>query len=566
MRSITVSLFFLLACHTIIHAQYRELVGKPYSQQLDVIDRLYRQVVDERMPAAQLADTLAGMRRLDDRLDNHELRLEADLLEADFELNVGSGKPDRLLHTLEEAEKAGVFHIACRAAWRIGQHYWAAEQYEQGFRWYLRLDRMMEEIDVTDFPDKANYLEEIGRAHYRFGDYEKALPYFEKVVNLPIRDFYRNRWRHAVNTMGLTYRELGQLDQSDTCFQRLIKQEAGISEQWVGIASGNLGYNYYLRGDYDAAIPLCEKDILIAEKYNDMGLAAGSAILLADILTQRGRLAEARVHIDKAYDYIQRSRQTDRLRLLYPVMSKWHTTAGQHGKAAVYLDSALAANKRFSEKFNALKLMRANQEINFGQQRAALRQLQANAARQRLVRNTIIGGLLVALIAVLAIYRSMVGQSRTRHRLQELELERTRGELENSRLLLEGYTRKISNNSRLIQSIADSTEFEHNDGILQQLRNSTILTDSDWQDFRKLFQKVYPGIMDRLVARHPNLTTAEVRYLLLLRLELSNPEIANALGISPASLRVTWHRLRKKIGLSAAHQPKEIFTDHLVGL
>ncbi|GGG72709.1 hypothetical protein GCM10007415_00010 [Parapedobacter pyrenivorans] len=542
------------------------MVGKPYSQQLDVIDRLYRQVIEERMPAAQLADTLAGMRRLADRLDSKELRLEADLLEADFELNIGSGKPDRLLHTLKEAEEASVSHIACRAAWRIGQHYWAAEQYEQGFRWYLRLDRMMQDIDVADFPDKANYLEEIGRAHYRFGDYEKALPYFEQVVNLPIRDFYRNRWRHAVNTMGLTYRELDRLDQSDTCFQRLIKQEAGISEQWVGIASGNLGYNYYLRGDYDDAIPLCEKDIRIAEKYNDLGLAAGSAILLADVYTRRGRLAKAKVHIDKAYDYIQRSLQTDRLRLLYPVMSKWHTASGQREKAAAYLDSALVANKRFGEKFNALKLMRANQEIMVGQQEVALRQLQTKAARQRLFRNTIIGGLLVALIGVLAIYRTIVSRNRAQHRVQELELERTRGELDNAQLLLEGYTRKILNNSRIIRSIEEAAEFDDDDRILQQLRNSTILTDSDWIDFREQFQKVYPGFTDRLMERHPDLTTSEVRYLLLLRLELSNPEIANALGISPASLRVTWHRLRKKIGLSAAHQPKKIFSDHLAGL
>lgn len=558
---------FLLVCPAPASAQDPAWMNKPYHERLDAINGLYRLVSDTLMPAKQMADTLTALRQLAARTGDKELLREADLLEACYAQKAGSGGGmDKLLLTLKRAEKEGITHIACRTVWQIGQHYWRLAQYEQGFRWYFRLDHMMQEMDVEKFPDKANYLEEIGRAYYRFGDYEKAIPYFRQVTALPVRTFYLNRWLHALNTMGLTYRELARWDESDACFNRLLGQATGQSEQWMGIASGNLGQNLYLRGNYKKAVPLLEMDIRIAERYEDWGLAAGSATPMADMLIQWGRLEEAKAYMDKAYRYIRQSQQTDRLRRLYPVMSKWHTAMGQQRQAALYLDSALAAARLFNEKFNALKLMRANQEITASRQEATLQKLQAAATQQRLVRNTIIGGLLASLIGILLIYRATIYRNRTQHRLQQLELDSARQELDNARKLLDGYTRKIHHNSRIIQSIEDSQPQGADDHVLEQLRTSTILTESDWEDFREQFQKIYPGFTEKLLERHPNLTSAEIRFLLLLRLGLTNPEIAHALGISPASLRVTWHRLRKKLGLSADHTAAMVYTDYFVGL
>ncbi|MCD8538813.1 MAG: tetratricopeptide repeat protein, partial [Leadbetterella sp.] len=274
-------------------------MNRPYHERLEVIDRLHRLVSDTLTPVRQVTDTLAGLRQLATRTGDRELLLEADLLEVDYVLATRPGEAmDKLLRTLERAEEESMTPIACRVIWRIGQYYWAQAQYEQGFRWYLRLDHLLQGMDVEKFPDKANYLEEIGRAYYRFGDYEKAIPYFKQVAALPVRDYYRNRWLHALNTMGLTYRELARWEESDACFDRLLEETAGQPDQWTGIASGNLGQNLYLRGSFEKAVPLLQTDIRIAEKYEDWGLAAGSAIPMADILTQNGRLEEAKTYID----------------------------------------------------------------------------------------------------------------------------------------------------------------------------------------------------------------------------------------------------------------------------
>lgn len=165
-------------------------VNKPYHERLDAINGLYLQFSDTLMPEKQMADTLATLRQLATRAGDKELLLEADLLEACYAQKARPyGGMDKLLLTLKRAEKEGIAHIACRAVWQIGQHYWGLAEYEQGFRWYFRLDHMMQEMEVEKFPDKVKYLEEIGRAYYRFGDYEKAIPYFRQVTALPVRRF-----------------------------------------------------------------------------------------------------------------------------------------------------------------------------------------------------------------------------------------------------------------------------------------------------------------------------------------------------------------------------------------
>ena len=94
--------------------------------------------------------------------------------------------------------------------------------------------------------------------------------------------------------------------------------------------------------------------------------------------------------------------------------------------------------------------------------------------------------------------------------------------------------------------------------MLENLKVSTILTEEDWENFQVQFRKIFPALIENLQALDFNLSPAEMRYILLLKLELPNQEIAHALGISPSSLRVTWHRLRKKLDLDKDFHPNQI--------
>ncbi|MDO9152715.1 MAG: helix-turn-helix transcriptional regulator [Paludibacter sp.] len=63
-------------------------------------------------------------------------------------------------------------------------------------------------------------------------------------------------------------------------------------------------------------------------------------------------------------------------------------------------------------------------------------------------------------------------------------------------------------------------------------------------------EQVHNDFSSRLTLKFPNLTPQEKRLLVLLRIGLSSKEISPILNISPKSVEINRHRLRKKLNLN----------------
>lgn len=540
---------FFCCWATTVNAQYSQLLHKPHTQQKEILSDLYFSANQGGMTLKGLADTLAGMRQLGTKEKDPNLLQEADLLEAFYKVFNRLEPVDMLIQVQQDSEAKGFRYIASRAANGIASVYWEQQEFEKSIRWHLILDDLITDMTIEEFPDKAIFLQEIGNDFLFFGDYPKAISYFRRVAELPLDKFYIFAYRHSFNNLGLSYREIGKLDSSNFYFERLLIHADSTSDQWVGIASGNLGYNHFLKEEFLEAIPFLEKDILIAERFEDFGLAVGSCVPLANIFVQQGNLQKAKSYINKALEYINRTGQTDRYAKLYPVMSKWEAAMNRPQLATGFMDSALLHQKRVNEKFSALQLMRANQEVMASRKEKEILFLNDQAEKNQVIRNFIIGGLGFLLIGFLVLYRVREQRNKAEQKLKTIALEKAHGELENARNLLETYVQKINNNSRIIQSLEDAPPSEEQQRLLDELKLRTILTEADWDTFQRQFEKVFPRLIKDLMLKYPNLSPAELRFLLLAKLEMPTVEIANALGVSPASLRVTWHRIRKKLDL-----------------
>ncbi|HRO74775.1 MAG TPA: hypothetical protein PLP27_01355 [Crocinitomicaceae bacterium] len=80
------------------------------------------------------------------------------------------------------------------------------------------------------------------------------------------------------------------------------------------------------------------------------------------------------------------------------------------------------------------------------------------------------------------------------------------------------------------------------------LEKTKILTDENWVDFQAHFSTIYPSFVTAIKSNYPSITNAEIRYLMLCKLQLSHKEMSQALGVSTDTIRVTWNRVRKKLG------------------
>ena len=100
-----------------------------------------------------------------------------------------------------------------------------------------------------------------------------------------------------------------------------------------------------------------------------------------------------------------------------------------------------------------------------------------------------------------------------------------------------------------LQSHQNHDAIDQRSVTVEQLRQSTILNDLQWETFRQTFDKAYPGYLTRLNQKLPGLSAGELRFLALSKLKLNSKEMAAILGISPGSVRMSRHRVRKKFSL-----------------
>ena len=123
---------------------------------------------------------------------------------------------------------------------------------------------------------------------------------------------------------------------------------------------------------------------------------------------------------------------------------------------------------------------------------------------------------------------------------------------------LDLYSRRLLEKSELIEQLSNEVETLKKNSVVDQeqvqnfskVLHSTILTDDDWEQFKKAFESVYPNFFATLRFRFVDITAAELRLAALIKMNLSLKEAANALGISADSVKKSRYRLKKKIVLS----------------
>ena len=151
----------------------------------------------------------------------------------------------------------------------------------------------------------------------------------------------------------------------------------------------------------------------------------------------------------------------------------------------------------------------------------------------------------------------------TQQELAKVELNQAKKALESNNENLKSITNLLIEKNAQIRGLLEQVETlkEHNsfsslsdDKVrkVNELLEFKILTDDDWNEFRKLYNQVYEGLQAKLKIHHPNLTKSEVKLFMISKLNLSLEEAANLLAISPESVRKARYRLKKKLELGNA--------------
>jgi DNA-directed RNA polymerase specialized sigma24 family protein len=80
--------------------------------------------------------------------------------------------------------------------------------------------------------------------------------------------------------------------------------------------------------------------------------------------------------------------------------------------------------------------------------------------------------------------------------------------------------------------------------------NESFNHEQHWKEFTTAFEQVHQQFFDNIKKHSNELTSADMRLIALLRINLDSADIATLLNISTDSLRVSRYRLRKKLDMA----------------
>lgn len=265
-----------------------------------------------------------------------------------------------LLAVAREAQDKGFLYVRLRALFKAGDAYRIfMQEYERAFACYLEVASVLDTLSQREFPWKLYMYKEIADFYISFREYTDAERFYRKITEDPDVTYKNNhRLYPALSGLALCYTNLGQYQRSDSCYLRILELCAPIEGDryvWEGIAGGNIGYNYYLRGDMDKALSWMEPALKKMKRPNDAPYTSNLAANIANIYLSENDLANGSKYLAIALDYHRRTRYPAKSSTLLEVITRFHILKDDHPKASLYLDSTLRAKEKEQEAYRDRK-------------------------------------------------------------------------------------------------------------------------------------------------------------------------------------------------------------------
>jgi hypothetical protein len=212
-------------------------------------------------------------------------------------------------------------------------------------------------------------------------------------------------------------------------------------------------------------------------------------------------------------------------------------------KSIQYLDSSFVAEQNFNKIFQANTIKIAVEKDNYEK----LLKKDDDILQEKKKHTETMIYFAVGFILFLIFAGFFYKRKRDLHKIELAENQRKIAEHEReiiqAKEYLEHFKKDITKKDEIIEQLSQNLSGK-NERLLQDI---VILTDNDWMKFRAAFETIYPLFFIKIKEKIPDISTAEMRLLALFKMNLSRKEIAHTLGVSPNTINVTWHRMRKKI-------------------
>lgn len=488
-----------------------------------------------------------------------------------------------------QAEQDDDLQIAAVCRHFAGQYYFINEEYGKAFEHLLVANRGFQQVGYGRIPEISRYLYELAFNYYYFKEYTKAIALLREAARYP--PFNDNLAIQTPNTLGLAYTKISQLQNPDDVakaeyqFNRARRIATVLADSlWIGTTFGNLAKIYVRQHKLTKALTVLRADYKIGLKFGKVrGLPDQTALSMAQVYLMRQQ-------VDSCGYFLRQSQRLYRLnvtnaafgsnlgnenylRQYCDVARNYYQAVHDLPQAYRYLDSMVALDARINKRYHSEQISLVNQKLLIQKHQSEVEALETEKNVQQ--ARVWIVGLLLALVALVAgLFYRLYRLSRLKRRQEgainaerekslRLEKQIVEEELQRAKADLHVFMDNLQQKNALIDTItADLERVSHGQNqngesrplaeTRQNLLASSLLTNDDWDEFRRRFERVHPHFFEQIKTQCADITPAEERLLALSKLNIDTRQMGRMLGISPNSIHITKYRLRKKLGRDGA--------------
>lgn len=461
-------------------------------------------------------------------------------------------------------------------------HFWLRD-YGLSFEHYFHAYEIFEKIGFENVPTITKFLHDMALSRYFFKDYEEVIRLMH--ISKKYTPYNENHHIQLYNNLGAAYKQLRIKDSALFYLRKTYdlskKYNYGV---WEGIAYGNIGNVYFNEKDYKQAhcYYLLEFELAKDDSTDPIWLASYNNI--SKTLVKLDSLPKAKVYLQKIADKLANLQQ-DKLygenehlkslqRDFYEVMTEYAQKSGDYKLALRYKDSLNRLQQKIDSTFNSAIVKMSADKLLIQNKELELAQKEQEKSFQRIIYISLISlVIIIGILVYLYMYKLALRKRRqaerliVQNRITLLEKQKAEKELQNAKSEIQHFVRKISEHTHVITELEknlnnlknlESDQQQQVSQTLQNLKSAKILNDRDWFEFQANFDAAFPDFTTTIKNRVPAITVSELRYLMMLKLGLSNKEMARAIGVSDGSIRVTWNRVRKKLNGTPEDTPETL--------
>ncbi|UKT63014.1 tetratricopeptide repeat protein [Pedobacter mucosus] len=417
----------------------------------------------------------------------------------------------------------------------VGVLYYYIKQPEKAMKNYRQALKIYKK--QNNLKGQAIVYGHIGQLYEKRQTYDSAFFYQKLALEINKKTNDISSAAKIYENLGSIYEDLEKFDFANNYFKKSLdlyqrdRNELGSIE-----VINNLGDILRKTGKYKESIAKTQLAMQLAGKL-------GNSYQLASCCRDLGKAYELLNQMDSAYHYVK---------LGYKYTLDLYSEDG--AKQVAFLQVLYDINKKTDE----IAKLQNDKKIN---------RIIASSA-------TVVVALLVALGFVifsrqrykLKDQQTLAEQKQIKHDLTSLELKNLQLEEQNLKQQLEIRSRELSThtlnlikNNQFLESLRNTLHVMVKDDKRDQKKqmsqilaeiNQSFNHELNWKEFTQAFEQVHQTFLENLKMSSNELTSADMRLITLLKMNLNSTDIATLLGISTDSLRVSRYRLRKKLNLA----------------